>query len=85
MADDILDLTGLECPLPAIRTKRRLGSMRAGERLVVLCTDPMAAIDIPFLLRQLGHELVSHHVDESILHFEVRVSAETTADGWPTA
>jgi tRNA 2-thiouridine synthesizing protein A len=53
-----LDLRGLRCPLPALRTERALRGMQPGDRLSVLSDDPLAAIDIPHLCRQGGHALV---------------------------
>ena len=54
-----LDLRGLRCPLPALRTERQLRAMSAGERLGVLADDQLAAIDIPHLCRQSGHLLIA--------------------------
>ena len=34
-----LDLTGLKCPLPALKTRKALKALAAGERLEVHCTD----------------------------------------------
>lgn len=59
MPKDMLDLTGLKCPLPVLRTRKALLAISAGERLVVRCTDPMAVIDIPHLLHQNGDRLES--------------------------
>jgi tRNA 2-thiouridine synthesizing protein A len=52
-----LDLTGLKCPLPALKTRKALKGIRPGERLEVHCTDPMAVIDIPNLLNEIGDSL----------------------------
>ena len=52
-----LDLTGLNCPLPALRTRKALKSLAPGDRLEVRCTDPLAAIDIPHLIRVTGDRL----------------------------
>ena len=38
-----LDLRGLKCPLPVLRTRKILRAMKTGDPLLVLCTDPMAA------------------------------------------
>ncbi len=54
-----LDLTGLKCPLPALKTRKALRGIRPGERLEVHCTDPLAVIDIPNLLNELGERLES--------------------------
>jgi tRNA 2-thiouridine synthesizing protein A len=52
-----LDLTGLKCPLPALKTRKALSGIRPGEYLEVRCTDPLAAIDIPNLINQTGDRL----------------------------
>ncbi len=54
MAAVVLDLTGLKCPLPVLRTRKALKTLAPGERLEVHCTDPLAAIDIPNLIRETG-------------------------------
>ena len=49
-----LDLTGLKCPLPALKTRRALKALRLGDFLEVYCTDPLSVIDIPNLIRETG-------------------------------
>jgi tRNA 2-thiouridine synthesizing protein A len=49
-----LDLTGLKCPLPALKTRKALKPLKAGDRLEVHCTDPLSVIDIPNLIRETG-------------------------------
>ncbi|OQP85306.1 response regulator SirA [Rhizobium rhizosphaerae] len=51
------DLRGLKCPLPVLKTRRRLRDLPAGARLMVLTSDPLAVIDIPHLCREDGHAL----------------------------
>lgn len=67
-----LDLMGLKCPLPALRTRKALAALPAGGRLVVICTDPMAAIDIPHAAHEAGAVLESRVVEESRLTFTLR-------------
>ncbi len=57
MPDTTLDLRGLRCPLPALKTRKALSRLAPGEVLVVECTDPLATIDIPNLIRQTGDVL----------------------------
>lgn len=47
-----LDLIGLKCPLPTLKTRNALAGMASGERILVACTDPLAEIDIPHLVAQ---------------------------------
>ena len=53
-----LDLTGLKCPLPVLRTQKALSEMTAGDAICVTTTDPMSAIDLPHFCNQHGHKLL---------------------------
>ena len=52
-----LDLTGLKCPLPALKTRKALKTLRPGDFLEVHCTDPLSVIDIPNLIRETGDKV----------------------------
>ena len=52
-----LDLTGLKCPLPALKTRKALKSLVPGDRMEVHCTDPLSVIDIPNLIREIGDKV----------------------------
>ena len=53
-----LDLRGLKCPLPALMARKKLASLRAGETLAILASDPLATVDIAHMCHQEGHELL---------------------------
>jgi tRNA 2-thiouridine synthesizing protein A len=72
MAEKNLNLRGLKCPLPALRTRKALASLAAGDMLVVECTDPLAAIDIPNLLNQTGDTLEKTNRIKKVLTFHIR-------------
>lgn len=72
MAEKTLNLRGLKCPLPALRTRKALSSLPADDILIVECSDPLAAIDIPNLLRQTGDALEDTARDAEILTFRIR-------------
>jgi tRNA 2-thiouridine synthesizing protein A len=57
MATTTLDLTGLKCPLPALKTRKALKALRAGDFLEVHCSDPLSVIDIPNLIRETGDKV----------------------------
>jgi tRNA 2-thiouridine synthesizing protein A len=52
-----LDLTGLKCPLPALKTRKALKALMPGNFLEVYCTDPLSVIDIPNLIRETGDKI----------------------------
>jgi tRNA 2-thiouridine synthesizing protein A len=72
MTQTTLDLKGLKCPLPALKARKALKSVAAGGILQVLCTDPMAAIDIPNLIRETGDQLVSQAANDGVMVFVIR-------------
>ncbi|MDR4305307.1 sulfurtransferase TusA family protein [Chelatococcus sambhunathii] len=68
-----LDLRGLRCPLPVLKTRKALGALEAGESIEVTSDDPLAAVDIPNLLRESGDELVATQPTErSGVRFVIR-------------
>jgi len=72
MAEKTLDLRGLKCPLPALRARKALSGMAADAILVLECTDPLAAIDIPNLLRETGDHLEDASRADKVLVFRIR-------------
>ena len=74
MAEKILNLRGLKCPLPALRARKALSGLQAGDMLIAECTDPLTAIDIPNLLRETGDTMVSSTREGDVLVFRIRKS-----------
>lgn len=69
-----LDLNGLKCPLPALRTRKALGNLESGARLRVLASDPLAAIDIPHVVHETGDRLIEQTRNEEHLTFLIEKS-----------
>jgi tRNA 2-thiouridine synthesizing protein A len=67
-----MDLSGLLCPLPVLKARKKLNDMASGAVLIVIATDPMAAIDIPHFCNEQGHVLESQSEDKSALTFRIR-------------
>ena len=59
MKKEILDATGLLCPLPVLKLRKHLKSMDNGSLITVLADDPAAAIDIPHFCNETGNKFVS--------------------------
>ena len=72
MTEKTIDLRGLKCPLPALRTRKVLKGMAAGEVILVECTDPLSAIEIPNLVNQTGDVLEATERADEILRFRIR-------------
>jgi tRNA 2-thiouridine synthesizing protein A len=67
-----LDLSGLKCPLPVLRTRKALRAMQPGDKLRVLCTDPLAGIDVPNLIRETGDILEDQRQENATISFLIR-------------
>ena len=67
-----LDLRGLKCPYPVIKTENRIASVPAGALLEVETTDPLAGLDIPHFCKQHGHELVQQEKTGTGHRFVIR-------------
>ena len=67
----LVDVRGLKCPLPVLKTARRMAPHPAGTRFLVLTTDPMAAIDVPHFCNENGHRLLANEATEGMLRFEI--------------
>lgn len=52
-----VDARGLRCPLPLVKAKLAMEELAPGEELVVLATDPEAAIDLAAWAADAGHTL----------------------------
>lgn len=72
MEEKTLNLRGLKCPLPALRTRKALAGMTKGQVLVVECTDPLASIDIPNLINQIGDTLEGTTREKKVVTFRIR-------------
>ena len=53
-----LDTRGLLCPLPVLKTRKRLGSLKSGEILTIIADDPAAWIDLPHYCFESGNILI---------------------------
>jgi tRNA 2-thiouridine synthesizing protein A len=55
-----------------LRTRKALAALQPGDGLTVACTDPLAAVDIPTLLRQTGDALEETRRDGNATTFRIR-------------
>lgn len=67
--DRELDVKGLNCPLPILRTKKSLAEMETGQVLRVLATDPGSLKDFPAFAKQTGNELVKQQEENRVFEF----------------
>ena len=71
-SENTLDLSGLLCPLPVLKARKRLEGMAPGAVLKVIATDPMSAIDMPHFCNEQGHTLLDRQAGGATLTFRIR-------------
>ena len=70
--DDVLDVKGLLCPMPIIKTRLRLDRLPVGGLLTVLVTDPASVIDFRHFCNTTGNELVSFSESDGVFTYVIR-------------
>ncbi|MEE9317127.1 MAG: sulfurtransferase TusA family protein [Rhodospirillales bacterium] len=70
--DRELDVKGLRCPLPVIKTRLALNEMAVGDVVTVMATDPASNIDIRHLCNITGHEMIDASQEDGVLTFVIR-------------
>jgi tRNA 2-thiouridine synthesizing protein A len=87
MTSTKLDLTGLKCPLPALKTRKAMKALSPGDRLEVHCTDPLSVIDIPALIQETGDRVEiterSEHRIVFLIELANKVMAATPGSSQP--
>ena len=66
------DATGLNCPLPILRSKKLLTSLGSGEVLYVICTDTGSVKDFDAFCKQTGHQLLESSESDNKFHFYIK-------------
>jgi len=74
----IVDARGHRCPTPSLMLQKAVRAAGPGIRIVLLATDPMARIDVPYLMRDLGGRVVSVEEDAGVLTLTVETPAAPT-------
>ena len=72
MSETLLDVRGLNCPLPVLRANRALRSLPPGARLRVLATDRAAVADFQAFSRETGHTLLAMSEEAGVFSFVLR-------------
>jgi len=67
--DRELDVKGLSCPLPILRTKKALAEMSSGQVLRVTATDPGAVKDFQAFAKQTGNHLLANAEADQVFEF----------------
>ncbi len=72
MSETLLDVKGMNCPLPVLRANKALRALKPGERLRVLATDRAAPGDFKAFCQETGHALVAASEEAGVFSFVIR-------------
>ncbi len=72
MGVTVLDVKGLNCPLPILRAKKAIKDVAAGETLQVMATDPGSVKDFEAFCRQTGNELLDQSEENGVYTFNIK-------------
>ena len=69
----ILDARGLECPIPVLKARKLAQSTKNGDKIKVLCTDPLAEMDFKHYCEQSKFKYIScvKTKDEIIIKYRI--------------
>ena len=70
--ETVLDVRGLMCPLPVLKTKVALNRLPSGSRLRVYTTDSHSVIDFEAYCARSGHKLIERHTKDETYVFVIR-------------
>jgi len=56
--DQVLDCSGMLCPLPVVKTSKAMKELQSGQILKMVATDPGAPPDMEAWSRQTGNEML---------------------------
>lgn len=66
-----VDARGHRCPVPSLRLRKAMQDQPAGQQFLLLATDPMARIDVPFLMQETGGKVIEITENEGVLSLRV--------------
>ncbi len=67
-----LDLCGLECPLPILRSKKAIAGLAPRQVIHVTATDPGSQKDFPAFSKVTGHTLLESWEEAGVFHFVIQ-------------
>jgi len=73
--DQVLDCTGMACPLPVVKTAQAIKTIEVGQVLELLATDPGVEPDMRAWSSRTGNELLGIEKDGEVFHVFLRRSS----------
>ena len=72
--DQVLDCTGMLCPMPIVKTTKAMKELQSGQILKMIATDAGSPPDIEAWSRQTGNELLRSTTENNKFVFFLKKS-----------
>ncbi|MEC1435743.1 sulfurtransferase TusA family protein [Bacillus spizizenii] len=83
-ANIVLDAKGLTCPMPIVKTKKKMKDLKAGEVLEIQATDKGFTADLQAWANSTGHEYLGTETEGEILHHFLRKGGGHSSESAPS-
>jgi len=70
--DQLLDCSGMLCPMPIVKTSKAMKELQAGQILKMIATDAGSPPDIEAWSRQTGNELLRSTTEDGRFVFYLK-------------
>ena len=71
-ADIVIDLSGLQCPMPLLKAKLALNGMDSTQILKIIATDPSSEKDFYMFVDQTDHQILDFQKDDSAYFYWIK-------------
>ena len=65
----VLDVQGLQCPMPLLKAKKALNEISPGAQLRVIATDPGSVKDFQTFAKQSRNQLLEMHSEDGVYSY----------------
>ncbi|AIA31303.1 MULTISPECIES: sulfurtransferase TusA family protein [Leptospirillum] len=69
---EVLDCSGLACPMPVLKTRKSIDQLNVGDVLLMISTDPGSRPDMEAWTKKTGHSLIEFKKEEDKFKFWIK-------------
>jgi len=71
-ADQVLDCSGMSCPMPILKTKKAIDALQTGQILHMISTDAGSIPDVDAWAKKTGNEVLSSEAKDGKFVFFIK-------------
>ena len=70
-----LDTRGLLCPLPVLKLRKLINSVKQKDKIKLITDDPAAIVDVPHFCNEQGHQILKSFKEKNYDLFIIETSS----------